>query len=129
LLFTRWRVIDSRTGLGTWSAWVNNTGVNTMPLEAAVTRGGKWEKTFEFQVRDELGQVATDSRVVQSTATALNDSGVMDDGQNMSSGAPPFSRTIDTTLAKWFQTPRGFIDQAGLDVSLQTDQHFPRRWI
>jgi hypothetical protein len=124
LLFTRWRVIDSRTGLGTWSAWVNNTGVNTMPLEAAVTRGGKWEKTFEFQVRDELGQVATDSRVVQSTATALNDSGVVDDGQNMSSGAPPFRKTIDTTAGVVSVSTRGFIDQGAVDVSLRPTSIF-----
>lgn len=119
LMTTRWRVIDSRTGLGVWSAWVANASPNALPLEAAVTRGLKWEKTFEWQVRDELGQVATDSYVVHSKRDALNDNGVVDDQANMSSGVRPFRRTVDLTSEVVSQTGRGFIDQAGLDVSLR----------
>jgi hypothetical protein len=119
LLSTRWRIIDSRTGLGTWSAWVANASPNAIPLEAAVTRGLKWKKTFEWQVRDELGQVSTASYDINSKMDALNDNGVVDDQQAASSGALLFRRTVDNTSQIVSQTTRGFIDQGGVDVSLR----------
>ena len=52
----RTRAINSRTGVGAWSAWNPNSGGFALPYTYTQVRGPRWNYTVEFQYQDGTGR-------------------------------------------------------------------------
>lgn len=105
-------------------AWGAFSASPILPVDATVTRGLKYQKVLNVQVTDASGVVAEEVYFIESRMDYINGNGDLDDSRPMSSGTPPFRRTIDTAVDVISTSSRGFIDQAGLDLSLRPTSIF-----
>lgn len=100
-------------------AWPAFSATPALPVDLTVTRGLKWQKILDIQVTDASGAIIEQSYTIQSKMQAMDDNGVVDDTIPMHRGANPFGRALDTAVDVISTSSRGFIDQAGLDLSLR----------
>lgn len=103
----RYRVIQENTVAPAWGVF---STVPALPVEITVTRGLKWKRTIEVQATDASGQISQDAYDIASKMDALDVNGIIDDTVNMSHGAAPFKRGLDTATDVIITSVRTFVD-------------------